>query len=121
MTIAIIIAGGSGKRMGQDIPKQFLNVYDKPVLMYTLEGFQRHPEIDAISILAAGVYGTCRAVMQLPEEKRPHACLQCHACTQVCPQGIAIPDVLADLAALYDKYPKWSEICEQRNRLAEQK
>ena len=58
---------------------------------------------------------------QLPEEKRPHACLQCHACTQVCPQGITIPDVLADLAALYDKYPKWSEICEQRNRLAEQK
>lgn len=55
---------------------------------------------------------------QLPEEKRPHACLQCHACTQVCPQGIAIPDILADLAALYDKYPKWSEICEQRNRLA---
>ena len=58
---------------------------------------------------------------QLPEEKRPHACLQCHACTQVCPQGIAIPDILAGLSALYDKYPKWSEICEQRNRLAEQK
>lgn len=58
---------------------------------------------------------------QLPEEKRPHACLQCHACEQVCPQGIAIPDILAGLAALYDKYPKWSEICEQRNRLAEQK
>ena len=48
MNVAIIIAGGSGKRMGQDIPKQFLNVYDKPVLLYTLEGFQRHPEIDAI-------------------------------------------------------------------------
>ena len=51
MTVAIIIAGGSGKRMGQDIPKQFLNVYDKPVLMYTLEGFQRHPEIDAIEVV----------------------------------------------------------------------
>ena len=34
--------------MGQDIPKQFINVYDKPVLIYTLEGFQRHPDIDAI-------------------------------------------------------------------------
>ncbi len=51
MTVAIIIAGGSGKRMGQDIPKQFLNVYDKPVLMYTMEGFQKHREIDAIEVV----------------------------------------------------------------------
>lgn len=49
--IAIIIAGGSGHRMGQDIPKQFINVYDKPVLLYTLEGFQRHPQIDAIEVV----------------------------------------------------------------------
>lgn len=51
MTIAIIIAGGSGSRMGQDIPKQFINVYDKPVLIYTLEGFQKHPQIDAIEVV----------------------------------------------------------------------
>ncbi len=50
-TIALIIAGGSGHRMGQDIPKQFINVYDKPVLIYTLEGFQRHPEVDAIEVV----------------------------------------------------------------------
>lgn len=37
----------------------------------TKELLTAHPEINAISILAAGVYGTCRAVMQLPEEKRP--------------------------------------------------
>ena len=49
--IAIIIAGGSGSRMGQDIPKQFINVYDKPVLIYTLESFQRHPQIDAIEVV----------------------------------------------------------------------
>lgn len=48
MNVALIIAGGKGHRMGQEIPKQFLNVYDKPVIIYTLEGFQRHPEIDAI-------------------------------------------------------------------------
>ena len=42
-TLAVIIAGGAGARMGQDIPKQFINVYDKPVLIYTLEGFQKHP------------------------------------------------------------------------------
>lgn len=51
MAIAIIIAGGSGSRMGQDIPKQFINVYDKPVLIYTLEGFQKHPMVDAIEVV----------------------------------------------------------------------
>lgn len=50
-TVAIIIAGGSGSRMGQDIPKQFLNVHDKPVLIYTLEGFQKHPGIDEIEVV----------------------------------------------------------------------
>ena len=51
MNIALIIAGGVGNRMGQDIPKQFINVYDKPILMYTLEGFQKHPLIDAIELV----------------------------------------------------------------------
>ena len=37
--------------MGQDIPKQFINVYDKPVLLYTLESFERHPQIDAIEVV----------------------------------------------------------------------
>ena len=46
--IALIIAGGVGNRMGQDIPKQFINVYDKPVIIYTLEAFQKHPKIDEI-------------------------------------------------------------------------
>lgn len=51
MNVAIIIAGGSGQRMGQDIPKQFINVYDKPILIYTLESFQKHPQIDAIEVV----------------------------------------------------------------------
>ena len=51
MNIALIIAGGSGQRMGQDIPRQFINVFDKPVLIYTLEGFQKHPQIDAIEVV----------------------------------------------------------------------
>ncbi len=50
-TVAIIIAGGAGSRMGQDIPKQFIHVYDKPVLIYTMEGFQRHPQVDAIEVV----------------------------------------------------------------------
>ena len=51
MNVAVIIAGGSGHRMGQDIPKQFINVYDKPVLIYTLESFQNHSMIDAIEVV----------------------------------------------------------------------
>ena len=50
-TIAIIIAGGCGSRMGKDIPKQFIHVHDKPVLIYTLEGFQRHAQVDAIAVV----------------------------------------------------------------------
>lgn len=49
--IALIIAGGIGARMNQDIPKQFLNVHDKPVIIYTLEVFQKHPNIDAIEVV----------------------------------------------------------------------
>ena len=51
MVIAIILAGGLGNRMGQDIPKQFINVYDKPVIIYTLESFQKHPQVDAIEVV----------------------------------------------------------------------
>ena len=51
MNIALIIAGGVGERMHQDIPKQFINVYDKPVIIYTLEAFQQHPNIDAIEVV----------------------------------------------------------------------
>ena len=51
MNIALIIAGGAGHRMQQDIPKQFLNVYDKPVIIYTLEAFQKHPNIEGIEVV----------------------------------------------------------------------
>lgn len=51
MNIVIVIAGGVGNRMGQSIPKQFINVYDKPILIYTLESFEKHPMIDAIELV----------------------------------------------------------------------
>lgn len=50
MNIALILAGGSGKRTEQDVPKQFMNVYDKPIMIYTLEAFQKHPDIDGIIV-----------------------------------------------------------------------
>lgn len=49
--IALLIAGGSGNRMGQDIPKQFITVNERPVIVYTLEAFEKHPEIDAIAVV----------------------------------------------------------------------
>ena len=49
--IALIIAGGTGSRMRQSIPKQFINVNDKPIIIYTLHAFQQHPNIDAIEVV----------------------------------------------------------------------
>lgn len=49
--VGLLIAGGSGARMHQCIPKQFLTVNERPVIVYTLEEFQKHPEIDAIAVV----------------------------------------------------------------------
>lgn len=49
--VGLIIAGGAGNRMHQDIPKQFLTVNERPVIAYTLEAFENHPEIDAIAVV----------------------------------------------------------------------
>ena len=49
--IALLIAGGTGNRMHQDIPKQFITVDERPVIVYTLEAFEKHPEIDAIAVV----------------------------------------------------------------------
>ncbi|NLD19044.1 MAG: 2-C-methyl-D-erythritol 4-phosphate cytidylyltransferase [Clostridiales bacterium] len=48
--IAIIFAGGSGQRMGSGIPKQFIEVAGKPIIIHTLELFEEHPLIDGIYI-----------------------------------------------------------------------
>lgn len=49
--IGLLIAGGLGNRMHQDIPKQFLTVDERPVIVYTLEAFEKHPEIDAVAVV----------------------------------------------------------------------
>lgn len=51
MNIALIIAGGVGARMHQSIPKQFISINDKPVVIYTLEKFQSHAAIDVIAVV----------------------------------------------------------------------
>lgn len=51
MITALIIAGGVGKRMGQDIPKQFITIEGKPIIIYTLESFEQHPLVDRILVV----------------------------------------------------------------------
>lgn len=51
MNIALLTAAGNGTRMHQDIPKQFIHVDNKPVIIYTMEAFQKHPSIDAIVVV----------------------------------------------------------------------
>ncbi len=48
---AIILAGGIGKRMGADIPKQFLEIEGKPIIVYTLEKFQSNSQIESILVV----------------------------------------------------------------------
>ena len=43
MNTAIILAGGVGSRVGANVPKQFIEVNGKPVLVYTIEIYQKHP------------------------------------------------------------------------------
>ena len=51
MNIALLTAAGLGTRMNQDIPKQFIHVDNKPIIVYTMEAFQNHPSIDAIIVV----------------------------------------------------------------------
>ena len=51
MNIALIIAGGSGNRMGQDIPKQFMHVDNCPIIVHTMKCFQNHPDIHGIAVV----------------------------------------------------------------------
>lgn len=56
MNYVIIIAGGVGSRLGAPVPKQFVEVLGKPVIAYTMEHFQKHPEIDAIELVCVDGY-----------------------------------------------------------------
>lgn len=51
MNIALLIAGGSGNRMGQDIPKQFMHIEGAPIIIWTMKAFQLHPDIDTIAVV----------------------------------------------------------------------
>lgn len=50
MNIAVLLAGGTDPNFKMNIPKQFVNVYNRPIIVYTMEAFQRHSEIEAIMV-----------------------------------------------------------------------
>ena len=56
MTYVIIIAGGVGNRVSAGIPKQFIEVLGKPIIAYTMEHFQNHPDIDYIELVCVDGY-----------------------------------------------------------------
>ena len=56
MKVAMIAAGGVGSRFGADIPKQYVPVLGKPLIVYTLENFQDSPDIDAIEVACTQEY-----------------------------------------------------------------
>lgn len=58
MNIALLIAGGSGNRMGQDIPKQFMHVEGCPIIIRTMQCFQKHPDIDSIAVVCLNGWET---------------------------------------------------------------
>lgn len=56
MNIAVILAGGIGSRVGADRPKQFIEVLGKPIIAYTLDVFEKHPEVDAIEVVCVATH-----------------------------------------------------------------
>ena len=58
MNYALIIAGGSGNRMGQDIPKQFMHVDNCPIIIHTMKAFQQHPDIHGIAVVCLAGWET---------------------------------------------------------------
>ena len=51
MNYVILLAGGFGKRMGADIPKQFIKIEGKPIIVYSIENFQRNDQIKKIVVV----------------------------------------------------------------------
>lgn len=52
MNIALVLSGGTGSRLGAAIPKQYIEVHGRPIIIYCLETLVLHEEIDAIQIVA---------------------------------------------------------------------
>ena len=64
MNYVILLAGGVGKRMGADIPKQFIKIEGKPIIVYSIENFQRNDQIKKIVVVCVKewIERTCQRI-----------------------------------------------------------
>ena len=78
MNIAVVFAGGSGVRMGAGVPKQFLEIEGKPILIHTLRMFEMHHKIDKIYLAVMDEYipyevcGSGLVFLQFPKTALVH-------------------------------------------------
>lgn len=56
MNIVMLLAGGSGTRVGSNIPKQFIEINGKPIIAYTMEIYQKRKDFDAIEVVCIEGY-----------------------------------------------------------------
>lgn len=56
MNVAVLLAGGSGRRMGGPEPKQFIKIHDRSILEHSIRAFHQHPQVDEIVIVAHADY-----------------------------------------------------------------
>ena len=70
MNIALILAGGTGKRLGEGIPKQYIEIEGKPIIAYCLETFFRHEKIDKVQIVAERTWHSLIAKWAMDETKK---------------------------------------------------
>jgi 2-C-methyl-D-erythritol 4-phosphate cytidylyltransferase len=77
---AVIFAGGTGRRMStRATPKQFLELHGKPVIIYTIEHFERHPDVDTIVVVCLESW--------IPELERLVRRYDLHKVTTIIPGG----------------------------------
>ncbi len=72
MNIAVLLAGGSGRRMGGPEPKQFIMVSGKSILEHSIRAFHNHPQIDEIVIVAHADYVDRISEIATPYPKVKH-------------------------------------------------
>ena len=99
MNMVLILAGGRGVRYGGEVPKQYTMVLGQTVLGYTLQAFQRAPEIDAIQVVCQGEYD--QQVRDIARQAGVDKPLYLAPAGDSCPTSIrngvmALRDVLSD-------------------------
>lgn len=102
---ALIVAGGSGSRMGSTLPKQFLNIHQLPILMHTLHKFhQADASIEIILVIAEDAQPTWQALVQQHDFQVPFLMAKGgQTRTESVKNGLAIiPEKSPSLVAIHD-------------------